>query len=564
MNNFAAYLKSVFLRLGSMSLAIVLLSVLALASIIGTVLIQNQQQQDYLTQFGPLWYAIFNSMGLFDMYHNWWFLSLLGFLMLSLAVCLWRHVPRMLRDMRSHKVIIADKSLQRFHHLHHWQLRGRRPEDVLPLIVNKLPGWKLHTAEEAGRTYIRADKGRYHKSGYILVHSAILIILTGGLMSVQLGFRGNMSVPEGQTDNKISFLKGTETESLEMPFQVRCNSFNIDFFPTGAPKEFRSNLTIIDDGKEVLTSDIIVNEPLYYKGVYIYQASFGDGGSEISLDMFHLDGTQRITPVKSKVYETYTDKASGVSLEFTNFSPFNVENMAGAGEAKKFQDLGPAVEFVVRGPGLKPMKIKSFMNPLIINGRNMGSFMLVSLSGNAADYQPAYLGIDLTKPREWRLFHAFAKRLKARSGGGGDPQANLESFRAALKEIFGENRPAGLQELGAHVIRSMRVLTRLPWPFLPVLAGYRQVYYTGLQLAHDPGMNVVWIGSALLVLGLCVMFYMPHRKIWLILEPGSKALRVSLGGMTNRNRIGFEQEFHALLTGLEQAFRSTTEKRSPA
>ena len=122
MRNTATDIKSAILRLGSMSLAIVLLSVLALASIIGTVLIQNQEQADYLTQFGPLWYAVFKALGLFDMYHNWWFLSLLGFLMLSLSVCLWRHVPRMFKDMRNRKVIIADKSLQRFHHLHHWQI----------------------------------------------------------------------------------------------------------------------------------------------------------------------------------------------------------------------------------------------------------------------------------------------------------------------------------------------------------------------------------------------------------------------------------------------------------
>lgn len=554
-------IKSIILRLGSMSLAIVLLSVLALASIIGTVLIQNQQQADYLTQFGPLWYAIFKNLGLFDMYHNWWFLSLLGFLMLSLSVCLWRHVPRMLKDMRSHKIIIADKSLQRFHHLHHWQLRGQQPKDLLPHIVNQLIGWRLKTAEENGRTYVRADKGHLHKFGYILVHSAILIILVGGLMSVQLGFRGNMSVPEGQMGSKISFLKGTETDSLEMPFQVRCNSFNIDFFPTGAPKEFRSNLTIIDGGKEVLTSDIIVNDPLFYKGVYIYQASFGDGGSDITLDMFHMDGTQRISQVRGTIYETYTDETSGISLEFTNFSPFNVENMANAGEPKQFQNLGPAVEFIVRGPGLKPAKIKSFMNPLLIDGKNMGSFMLVSLSGDAAEYEPLYLGIDLTNPREWQLFHAFVKQLKMRPKGN-DPQANLEAFKSALKDVFGEEKPTGLPEMGAHIIQGMRLLTSLPWPFIPILADYDQVYYTGLQLARDPGMNVVWIGSAILVLGLCVMFYMPHRKIWLILEPGDKTLRISLGGMTNRNSIGFEQEFHALLTGMEQVFQLTG-KRSP-
>ena len=556
-------IRSLILRFGSMSLAIVLLSVLALASIIGTVLIQNQDQADYLTQFGPLWYAVFKALGLFDMYHNWWFLSLLGFLMLSLSVCLWRHVPRMLKDIRSRKVIIADKSLQRFHHLHHWRLQGLNIEAICTQINAQLVGWKLQTAEESGRIYIRADKGLYHKWGYVLVHSAILVILIGGLMSVQLGFRGNMSVPEGASENTIGFLKGTSMAAMEMPFEVRCNDFFIDFYPSGQPKEFRSNLTIIDDGKEVLTSDIIVNEPLFYKGVYIYQASFGDGGSNVKLQMFHLDGSQRISEVNGKIYETYSDEASGISLEFTDFSPFNVENMAAAGQPKDFQDLGPTMEFIVRGPGLKPVKIKSFMNPLVIDGENMGSFMLVSLTGDARDYQTFYLGMDLTDPKEWQLFHAFRKRLQSRSESD-DPKINLEAFKTALSDVFGDEKPEEMQQMGVHILQSIRTLSNLPWPFIPMLADFDQVYYTGLQLAKDPGMDVVWIGSAILMLGLCIMFYMPHRKIWLILEPGEKDTRISFGGMTNRNRLGFEREFHELLTGLEQTFQTTEGKRSPA
>jgi len=56
------YLKPIILRLSSMSLAITLLTVLALASVIGTVLLQNQDQTDYLQQFGPIWYWVFRSL----------------------------------------------------------------------------------------------------------------------------------------------------------------------------------------------------------------------------------------------------------------------------------------------------------------------------------------------------------------------------------------------------------------------------------------------------------------------------------------------------------------------
>jgi len=541
-------------RMASMSMAIVLLMSLAISSVIGTVLIQNQQQADYLSQFGPLWYPVFRSLGLFNMYHAWWFLTILGLLMLSLSLCLWRHVPRMLKEMRTRKVMLDERSLQHFQYQHRFEFTHRTVEEALILIREQLSEWEMKSEVAGGRSYIRADRGRHHKWGYIFVHTAILVILTGGLMSMQLGFRGNMSVPENGRADTIRFLKGSDAVSLKMPFEVRCNDFFIDFYPSGQPKLFQSNLTIIDHGKEVLTKDIIVNEPLYYKGVSIYQASFGDAGSALKLQMFRLDGSQRTAMIKGKVYETYTDQETGVSMEFTNFLPFNVENMAVSGEAKKFQDLGPAVEFIMRGPGLKPVKIKTFMNPMVVNGKNQGMLMLVSLSGEARDYEPVYLGMDLSNPKEWELFHSFVHKLRDKSGKG-KQAANIQAFQDAVREVFGDKRPDNLQAMGVRVLRSMSTIPNLPWAYIPILTDYEQVYYTGLQLAHDPGMNVVWVGSALLVIGLCVMLYLSHRKLWLVLEAKGKVLQLTLVGMSNRNPTGFSQEFGKLTEALEQKLK---------
>jgi cytochrome c biogenesis protein len=354
-----------------------------------------------------------------------------------------------------------------------------------------------------------------------------------------------MAVPEGGMESQISYVKGTGTESLNMPFEVRCNSFEISFFPTGAPKEFRSNLTIIDQGKEVLTSDIIVNEPLYYKGVRIYQASFGDGGSKVSLKLFHLDGSKRIDVVKGEVYKTYTDAESGISMEVTDFKPFNVENMAAAGEPKKFQDIGPAVDFILRGPGLKPVKVRSFMNPFIIDGQNQGSLMMVSLTGDNRDFESFFLGPDLTNPKEWELFHAFGEKASGMADGGG-----VEAFKAAINEVYGDKMPDDFGDIGIRTLQGMKMLPSLPWPFIPVLDDYDQIYYTGLQLARDPGMNVVWIGSALLTFGLCIMLYVSHRKVWLVIEAQERGMRIRVAGLANRNLMAFDREFNDLLREL--------------
>ncbi|ATX80923.1 Cytochrome c biogenesis protein ResB [Mariprofundus ferrinatatus] len=557
MNSFSDFLKLLWQRLGSMSLAIVLLMVLSIASVIGTVLLQNQQQTDYLQQFGPLWYWVFRSLGLFDMYHTWWFLTLLAFLMLSLTACLWRNVPKMLKEMRSRKVTINDRSLGRMELLQQWQLKADTSVDQLQQTFQKhLHGWEFKTQEESGVHYVRADKGRRHKWGYISVHAAILVILVGGWISVQFGFRGNMSVAEGAVEQEIFFLKGTATETLDMPFQVRCNSFEIDFFPTGAPKEFRSNLTIIDEGKEVLTSDIIVNEPLFYKGVYIYQASFGDGGSDVYFKLYHMNGSEETSFVKTKVYNTWKDEESGISLEVTDFRPYNVENVAHEGQPRKFKDIGPSVEFVFRGPGIKPVKVKAYMNPYIDgDGHNQGSWLMVSLSGDTKDYQPVALGLDFTNQDEWRLFNAFGRNLSRLSGEQNEKE-NFQAFKDAMKEVYGDNPPENVQNIAMRAVQAMNLIPQLPWPVIPMLEDFEHVYYTGLQLAKDPGMNVVWAGSAILVIGLCIMFYVPHRKLWLVIRQNGDATEVQLAGNTNRNMMSFKQTFHDLFTKLDEDFRT--------
>jgi len=553
--NMPAWFKPWFDRLSSMSLAIALLVVLALASVVGTVLLQNQAQTDYLKQFGPLWYNVFRSLGLFDMYHTGWFIGLLGFLMLSLAVCLWRHTPRMIKEMRKRKVVIADKSLQRFHHLHHWTLKNTSSEQALATIQSKLHGWEQKTAEDDGKTYVRIDKGRWSKWGYILVHSAILVILIGGWIGAHYGFRGTMNVVEGGKDNTIGFVKGLGTGHLKMPFDVRCDDFFIDFYPTGMPKAFRSTLSIIDHGKVVVDHKaIIVNEPLIYKGVHIFQASFGDGGSDITLKLFRLD-TGKVETIKTKVYDTWRDPKTGVSLELTNFSPYNVENMADPGQPRDFKDLGPAVEFILRGPGLKPVKIKSYMKPFTMKGQDRGNIMLVSMTGDKSDYEPFSPGLDFSNTTDWKLYKNFVAVLKKQKGNKSQ-KANFLAFKSAMNHVFSNKLPDNFQEMGARVVQAMNNLSRVPWPFMPVLDDYDQVYYTGLELAQDPGMNIVWIGSAMLVIGLCIMFYMPHRKLWMVLKPAGSSVEVTMGGMTNRNKLGFEHEFHEILTKVEEAFAS--------
>ena len=64
-------------------------------------------------------------------------------------------------------------------------------------------------------------------------------------------------------------------------------------------------------------------------------------------------------------------------------------------------------------------------------------------------------------------------------------------------------------------------------------------YYTGLEVAHDPGVWVVWTGFALILFGLYINFFMYERRVYLLETPGG----VLVAGSAPRNREAFREEF---------------------
>lgn len=97
------------------------------------------------------------------------------------------------------------------------------------------------------------------------------------------------------------------------------------------PKLFASEVVIRDHATgETFPATIEVNKPLIYKGVAVYQSSFDDGGSKLSLTGFPMAGAgQASFAIKGEVGAATNLKSSDAqySVEWTGFRPFNVENL---------------------------------------------------------------------------------------------------------------------------------------------------------------------------------------------------------------------------------------------
>eukprot|EP01036_Dinobryon_divergens_P019576 gene19576-26744_t len=163
---------------------------------------------------------------------------------------------------------------------------------------------------------VAARAGGAHKLGYIAAHSAIVLVCIGGLLdgdlivraqtwfngkSVFTGggmiadvapehrlsasnptFRGNILVPEGG-QGSVAILNQADGVLLqELPFSIELKKFIVDYYSTGMPKLFASEVVLHDrETGEQVPARIEVNHPASYKGVEIYQSSFDDGGSKV-------------------------------------------------------------------------------------------------------------------------------------------------------------------------------------------------------------------------------------------------------------------------------------------
>lgn len=259
----------------SIRLTVVLLLSLAATSVIGTLVPQNANPEAYFHQYGAFFYRLFDILNIFDMYHSWWFQLLLLLLICNIVAC---SIDRL---SSTWKLIFPKKTtfkLSMFQKLKQKETftDPRKPEDLEDEFVSvftKTFGPPRVEKTDQGVSLF-AEKGRWTRLGVYIVHSSILILIVGAMIGSFFGFEGYVNIPEGESADHVQ-LRNTG-QSQHLGFEIQCNKFSLSTYENGAPKEYRSSLTILENGEPVLTKDIIVNDPLRYKGISIFQSSYGE------------------------------------------------------------------------------------------------------------------------------------------------------------------------------------------------------------------------------------------------------------------------------------------------
>ncbi len=321
-----ADLRKLWQLFSSIKTAVFLFFLIAATSIIGTIIKQQPTPEGYERIYGATFTKVIKTLELYDMYHSWWFQILLLLFAINLIVCSIDRLPRALRYFKKDSRIQDRDFLQSLPSKCRVKTKAGDIGEVTAKVKEVLEESGFPPKEETATensVYMFSERGLLNRLGVYITHLSILIILIGGLVGSIFGFTGYMTVVEGGKTNNV-ILRGGFSNTL-LPFEIECKKFQVLFYKNkpNVPKDYISVVSIVENGKEVLTKKIEVNHPLVYKGIYFYQSSYGVYSTDEGMLKLKVKNkkTGEVREISLKVGEEKSIPEFGVRLKLVAFYP---------------------------------------------------------------------------------------------------------------------------------------------------------------------------------------------------------------------------------------------------
>jgi cytochrome c biogenesis protein len=532
---------------------------------------------------------------------------------------------------------------------------------------------------------VAAKAGAANKLGYIAAHSAIVLICLGGLsdgdlvvkaqmllngksvyqgggliadvpQNYRLGpnnptFRGNILVAEGTQASTAILNRADGVVLQDLPFAIELKKFVVEYYSTGMPKLFASDIVIHDkETGAALPARVEVNHPARYKGVEIYQSSFDDGGSKVTLRAVPMAAATQPFDISGVIGGTaqLTKGAGGdtLSLEYTGLRVINVENfsagnVSGAdvrkvdlrhaidsrlGAANKVQtqkvlrNVGPSITYKLRDAAGQAREFNNYMLPVdtgdgvpvfLMGMRETpaDSFRYLRIPVDAQDSMAGFMrlraaladpaqrmravqryarkAVDTQRPELAQPLAESATRamdLFAGVPGGGAKNGGLQAIADFMETNVPEGERAKAGEVLVRILngvlfellqmtqaqaglpplapdeKTQSFMTQAvlalsdaqlyPAPMAFQLTDFTQVQASVFQVARAPGKTVVYLGCALLILGVFAMLYVRERRVWVWLSTQDQHTHATMALSTNRKTMDGDREFDHLTSKL--------------
>ncbi len=496
------FLNRVLDFLSSVRFGIVQLCILVVLSMTGMIIIQENVNgfDAYFAALTPAEKIVYGKLGLFDIYHSWYFNFLLLLLSLNIVLASIDRFPSAWSYISSPKLGATRNWLLNQKRNSILKITGNDEKAVAEKIgqVFNANGFKPQITESKSKFYLTdeegkkdfsktgtksniivfGENGKWNRLGAYIVHVALLTLFLGHFVALQSGFDADVRMMPGQVTNEIQMIEFNldkqERYKVALPFTITCTDIEQDLIDPKGSINIQNTIDwhtriIIDDPQYGKTdADVSLNRPFSYRGYRFFQASAITLGSARSMKL-------ELTP-QTGGQPLEVDLARNGSVTLPDGTKFDYEAF--------FPD------FTFNAEGQPDTKSAEYNNPAVV--------------------------LNVTSPSgEKNKVFAFAANLSDKIPVGA-PKAG---YKWRLKEF--EKSPL------AHV----------------------------LSIKYDPfnAAFIAWyIGGFGLIGALCFVFFLSHKRIWAMIERKNEdEFEIVLGGDTNKNAPGFEDKFNKIVNSLK-------------
>lgn len=487
-------------RLVSMRTALVLLLLLAIASVPGSLLPQRPLNPEAVSQYRadhPGWGTVLDRLGMFVVFATPWFASIYLLLFVSLVGCLIPRIRVYSRSLRA-KPLPAPKNLTRL------PQSARTATTLAPAAAaasaRRALGrrWRTVIREEpSGAVTVSAEKGYTRELGNLVFHLALLAALVLIALGRTFRYEGSILVVEGSdfcnTVTAFDVWKpgpvAASGSVAPSPFCATVDDFRARYLDTGEPTSFETDLTYyrVDetgaDGPRSTTT-LRVNQPLRFDGDRLYLISHG---------------YSPMVTVTMPSGRTYTD-------ELASFVPADNGTLLSEG-AFNLPDADPATSIGLQG----------------------------LFAPTPAETAPG-------------VFTSVAPEAN-------DPVLGVVAWQGDLNLSGGRTRSVyslDTSQMTRTGDANLRVgdTARFANDVTVTFTGYKE--WVALQVSHDPTQGWLLAAATTMILGLVGSLTVRRRRIWLRITPATQPeaavsmaamSTVSIGGLARSDTGEFPDEF---------------------
>ena len=319
--------QSTFKIIADLRFAITILLIIASASIIGTVIEQDQSIETYklnypLTNrvFGFLSWDIILKFGFDHVYTTWWFITFILLFGISLLTCTF------LQQLPSLKIAKRCQFFRLTNQFRLLNISTKLQHLSLTKLLFRIKESQYSIFQQKDIAY--CYKGLIGRIAPIIVHFSMILILLGAVFGSLNGFKAQEIVPKTETFHIQNVLSNGQLTQIPN-VSARVNDFWITYTKQTTVSQFYSDISILNvDGSEIERKTIFVNSPIKYEGVDYYQTDWNLIGLRVQTNDETVSQYPLVSVLnnRSKVWLTWipfdTELKTGVTILVDNLEGY--------------------------------------------------------------------------------------------------------------------------------------------------------------------------------------------------------------------------------------------------